>query len=89
MLITSTIRLYTQTRLPRLYQIGQNRQDFALRRRRWDEYGILAVNIYDFLLDPACLEKTEYEGTSKKHPFNRIFSLIMRRMSPMFFCNAG
>ena len=23
----------------------------------YDEYGILTVNIYDFLLDPACLEK--------------------------------
>ncbi|MBB5264705.1 putative AAA+ superfamily ATPase [Catenibacillus scindens] len=24
---------------------------------RYDEYGILTVNIYDFLLDPKCLEK--------------------------------
>ena len=23
----------------------------------YDEYGILTVNIYDFLLDPSCLEK--------------------------------
>ena len=24
---------------------------------QYDEYGILTVNIYDFLLDPKCLEK--------------------------------
>ncbi len=25
--------------------------------RQYDEYGILTVNIYDFLLDPKCLEQ--------------------------------
>ena len=25
--------------------------------RQYDEYGILTVNIYDFLLDPECLEQ--------------------------------
>ena len=23
----------------------------------YDEYGILTVNVYDFLLDPSCIEK--------------------------------
>lgn len=34
----------------------------------YDEYGILTVNIYDFLLDPDCLENNVVLQLSQKKP---------------------
>ena len=46
--------------IQKIQQHGSTLEDVITKdivQPHYDEYGILTINIYDFLLDPHCIEK--------------------------------